>query len=307
MKRTVLLVNHREQACGVQQYGQKVFKPLLNSINYNVFYIDIDNAFELYYWVEQLQPNIMVYNYYNSATMPWLTPDVIATFKQRGIKQTVMYHENDINGLYAMGFELVISQDPDAENGIARPIPEFTPVKHRKNVNPTIGSFGFGLGGKGFERLVKTVSEQFDMAHIRLNIPFAKFGDEHGDGAKAYLRACENAAGNHISLEITHILMPQNDLLTWLSEHDINAFFYDENYGRGISGTIDYALAVRKPIAITKSWQFKNIWMRDDTFLIENNTLPDLIARGTKHLDKFHTEWNTQTLIESFERIFNTL
>jgi len=307
MKRTVLLVNHREQACGVQQYGQKVFKPLLNSTNYNVFYIDIDNAFELYYWVEQLQPNIMVYNYYNGATMPWLTPDVITTLKQRRIKQTVMYHENDINGLYAMGFELVISQDPDAENGIARPIPEYKPNQVYSYYPPIVSSFGFGLGGKNFQRVVQLAVEQLPSAHIRLNIPFAKFGDENGDGARSYIRECEKLIDSAHTLEITHRLMPQEELLDWLAESSINCFFYDENYGRGISGTIDYALAVRKPIAITKSWQFKNIWIRDNSMLIENTTLPELISRGAEYLEPFHKLWNTQTLIESFERIFNTL
>jgi hypothetical protein len=308
--RTVLLINHREQACGVQQFGQKIFKPLLDSTHYNIFYIDIDNAFELYYWVEQLQPHIMVYNYYNGATMPWLTPDVISTFKSRGIKQTVMYHENDKNGLYAMGFELVISQDPDDQNGVVRPIPEFDkPPIITYNKIPVVSSFGFGLGGKDFMRVVRTAVQQLPYAHIRLNIPFAKFGDEQGYGARSYVKACQDMITDSTThnLTITHELMPQNRLLDWLYESDINCFFYEENYGRGLSGTLDYALAVKKPIAITKSWQFKHIWLRDDSMLIDTTTLPELLNRGVDYLQKFHDLWNTDTLIQSFERIFDTL
>ena len=48
----------------------------------------------------------------------------------------------------------------------------------------TIGSFGFGTPNKGFEKLVSKVLGEFDEAVIRLNIPYADFGDSEGLNAR---------------------------------------------------------------------------------------------------------------------------
>src|SRR5438094_3457697 len=37
---------------------------------------------------------------------------------------------------------------------------------------PTIGSFGFGIADKGFQKLVDRVQEEFDEARIRIQMPF---------------------------------------------------------------------------------------------------------------------------------------
>jgi hypothetical protein len=311
-KPVILLVNHREKNCGVNQYGQKVFLPLLSSTNFTIHYIDIDNLYEFTYWRDQLQPRVIIYNYYSGVTMPWLSHSLLDENRQCGIKQATLHHE----GIPASGFDLTIDQDPTGslhvENAIRipRPIPEYIPhIIRAQNHVPVISSFGFGLGGKGFQRVVKTVVDQIPSAIIRLNIPFAKFGDEQGLGALSYFKECNNIIGDNPNyrLILTHELMPQDMLLDWLYESDINCFFYDDNYGRGISGTLDYCLAVRKPIAITQSWQFKHLWMQDSDVLIENHNLHEIMIAGIDHLEQFHIQWNTQTLLEAFENIFRSL
>lgn len=305
----ILCVNHRDRACGVHQFFRRLTEPLLKSAKYDVYYIDPAQEFDFNHWYAQLAPDIVLFNFYTSATMSWLTLDKVRSLQ---CKTTCLFHEVPID---YMGFDHIFHQDPDAEErygytNLARPIPVFprhtaSTASNRTDARPIISSFGFGLGGKGFDRVVSRVCAEFDSALIRLNIPYAKFGDESGNGARSWaIHARQAITKPGIELQVTHEFMDEDRLLEWLAQSDINCFFYDENYGRGISGTTDYALAVGKPISITKSWQFKHLWLRDESLLLDNTSLVDSLARGVDHLEKFHEIWNDTAVVQSFEKGF---
>lgn len=312
MTPSVLFVNHRDQACGVQQMGQKYYNVLQHSKNYACHYIDPAEAHEFDYWLDFIRPDIVLYNWYTSgATMPWLTREKIERQRHR-VKQATIYHEG---GYDHMGFDLIFHQDPSF-NGegfatptakLTRPIPEYTPSKIN-NIVPIFSSFGFGMGGKNFHEIVRKVNDEYENAIININIPFAKFGDADGNGARSYKSLCQQQITKPgIALNITHDLLPEKDLLDFLSNSNLICMLYDENYGRGISGTLDYALAVDRPIAITKSWQFKHIWSIDDRVLINNRSLHDMITQGSKYLNKFKDIWSSDALVNSFELGFQFL
>jgi hypothetical protein len=302
----VLFVNHREKSCGVHQFGERLFFPAMKSLKHQCYYIDIEEGHEFDHWASQLQPQIVVYNYYNQSTMPWLNPQKIASQRRR-FRQLSVFHEVDI---WHMGFDALIHQDPTNTDeryiNISRPIPDYRPLKWECEI-PIISSFGFGLGGKGFTRIIDYVKRDFDRAIIRFNIPFAAFGDADGRGAGDWARSCVDRLGDtpNISLKITHNLLDENDLLDWLAMSTLNCFLYDENYGRGISGTLDYALAADKPIAITKSWQFKHWWMQDESCLVDNRSLCDIIAQGTQNLEFFRQKWGNKAVLADWEAIFD--
>lgn len=310
MAPVVLFVNHREKNCGVAQFGARLYAPLTKSKKYDTYYIDIENADEFDHWKTQLNPAIIVFNFYTAATMGWLTPEKAFALKS-SCKTAGIFHEVSISH---MRFDLIFHQDPgftgDWAIPLARPIPTFIkPASfYLDNNNPVIGSFGFGLGGKGFTRLAALVSQQFAYAHLRINIPYAHFGDSDGRGAQDWARQIRACSFNpNITLEITHDFMDEPQLLNWLAHNDMNAFLYDSNGGRGISGTTDYALAVRRPIAITRSDQFHHLFNIDDSFTVENNTLPDILTRGINHLEKFHTMWGDAAVVASFEAGFDKI
>lgn len=299
----VLFVNHLEHACGVYQLFKRLTAPVVAS-NDDYHYIETNEEWEHDHWVNILQPEIVVYNYYFSGvTMGWLTVHKIASQRDK-FKQLCLFHEGNIDD---KGFDLILHQDPTNEDTRYHNLPRQIPECIRSgtvNTIPHIGSFGFGLGGKGFTRVVEQVVREYDEAIIRMNIPFAHFGDANGDGARGWASACQAIAAKKpgIELYITHTLLPEHELLNFLVLNDVNCFFYDENYGRGISSTIDYALAVRKPIAITKSWQFKHIW--NDKLFIEQNTLRGIIQQGITPLQEYYNKWNNTTLINAFNTAF---
>lgn len=315
---TILFVNHRDQACGVQQMGQKCYSKLALSKNYTYHYIDPAQGSEFDHWAGVLNPDVVVYNFYFSgATMPWLTRQKIDSNRHR-FKQCTIFHEGNYD---TMGFDLIFHQDPSFEgiqlNGIpvqvlTRPIPGYNARSDHQPSNqnraPVIASFGFGLGGKGFARLAESVNREFDQATLKLNVPFARFGDADGNGARQWGADCRSLITKPgIEFILTHDLLPESQLLDWLADSDLIAFLYDQNGGRGISGTFDYALAVRKPIAITRSDQFRHIWQEESSCIYPDTSLKDILDQGTQNLEQFHEKWSDDAFVQSFERGFGLL
>lgn len=308
----VLFVNHRKRPCGVGEMGARYYQNLAESKRYNFWYIDVDERAEFEYWLDQIAPAAVVYNFYPS-TLWWLSNELINRLRPR-CKQIGIYHEVDIRD---KGFDLIVHQDPNPSEkddfphwSLPRSIPRYTPnPPHFDGEMPRFGSFGFGLGGKGFARLVRQVAQEYDVARIHLHIPFAHFGDAGGVAAHAHAdEAMKEAEGKPgIFLTVDHDWWSEDRLLEWLAGNTCNAFLYDEHYGRGISGTLDYALAVRRPLAITRSWQFRHVWGVDDSFCIENASLRQIVERGTAPTDKFRTMWSREAFVASFETALESL
>lgn len=297
------MVNHSTENCGVFQYGKRLFSRALRSKRYEVHYAEVNTRDEFERWAFQIHPNIIMYNWYPT-TMAWLTPPVVGHWRHTS-KQLCLYHEADTS---TMGFDLVAHQDPtNTDPGfipISRHLPEYQSYLPLPEI-PTFGSFGFGLGGKGFDKLAEKVTAEYEHAILRLSIPYAAFGDNSGEGAKKWVHSCRSKLGTNIRLDISHDFLPESSLLDWLSQNTINCFFYDKHYGRGISGVTDYAISSGRPIAITDSWQFKHLWSINPQVVIGDRTLQAMIDQGTEPLKVFKNLWGGTRVTDDFEKIFD--
>jgi hypothetical protein len=311
--KVILFVNHRTKECGVEQLGSRYSRNLKESKKYHVEYIDVDRADEYLDWADRLKPSAVVFNFYSGATMGWLSNELINS-KRDQFKQLCIYHELPLED---KGFDLLLHQDPNPSDtfkhwALPRSIPEYNRNLYSSNFYspeiPTFGSFGFGIGGKGFDTLVRMVNQEYDEARIHLHIPFAAFGDSDGKSAYAHARNArfENVKLG-IKLTIDHDFWDEATLLDWLSTNTCNAFLYHEHYGRGIESTTDNALAVKRPLAITKSYQFKHLWSVDDSFTVERNSLRKIIELGTAPTDKFRQLWSREAFVKSFEDALESL
>ena len=133
-------------------------------------------------------------------------------------------------------------------------------------------------------------------------MPYSFFGDplhEQGDEVEA---ACiEECTNPGIKLNITHDFKDDSDTLKFLASNDINVFLYGEN-GEGISSVIDYALSVKRPIAISKSRMFRHIM--NNAILIDNNSIEEIIERGTGPLERFYSDWSTNNFRTELDKEF---
>ena len=306
----VLFVSHAEKRCGVYQYGFNIANALRKSTKYSFEYLECSNSDDLINGVTNIKPSAIIYNYYPT-TLPWLNKNIISKIQVPHLGIIHEVTQSVADSLYNELFDYHIAPDPTLllKNSIVfktgRLIPDYINTFESRQI-PTIGSFGFGLQGKGFEQLIANVQQEYNEAEIRLHIPFAAFGDPDGEKALTIARYCQSlVVKTGIKLSITHAFLSQDELLNFLAKNTLNAFFYEKNDGRGISSVIDYALAVQRPIAITRSTMFRHILGASPSICIEDSTLKEIIANGITPLKYFCKDWNEINLIWDYERIID--
>lgn len=267
----IIFLNHKQRQCGVYQYGRRTAAILAKSKKYNFIYCEATGESELEEFVSTYKPIAIIYNYV-SATMGWLRKNTF--IKLKGIAHYCIHHEggDPLNGAFDK-YIMTDSTFSDLGNKFSIPRPLFEDYHStiQSPSIPTIGSFGFGFNNKGFEKLVKLVNKEFDEAKIRLHIPFAFYGDADGSIAKSIANACQmHITKPRISLQVTHDFLTDEQVLDFLSGNTLNAFLYDEMIGRGLSSVIDYALSIRRPIAITRSHMFRHIYGTSPSICVED-------------------------------------
>jgi len=304
----VLFVNSREKRCGVYQFGRRIGECLQRSQNYDFIYQEAGSWKDFRAQYQQFSPSAVIWNHV-PATMPWLTG--ARTLKVKAPNLSIVHEITQLraDSLQAGFFDHYISPDPSllltnpVVSKTGRLVSRYNNTFPRPNV-VTIGSFGFGVPGKGFDRLVAKVQEEFDEALIRLHITISAYGDDgEGSQAKKIAQACKDLVWKKgIKIEISHHTLTDKELLDFLAQNSLNVFLYDYLEGRGVSSVLDYALAVNRPVATTSSSMFRHMECHQN-LRIENRSLKELLAIDQRYFDSMAANWCEENLLWDYERI----
>jgi hypothetical protein len=313
----VLFFNHKIINCGVYQYGIRVIEILQKDLEVNYIYNQID-CVEEYNKAISENDNIqaIIYNYH-STTMSWLNSSNI----QKKVKNIGIVHESPEDL-----FDIVCDIDPDAPESythfsLPRPIyenieeiisiPTENDVinefinKYTDTEIPIFGSFGFGFNSKGFDKIIKFVNEQYDNAVIKLVIPISYY-DPDPNTINRMIHLCHTSNYKPgIHLIIITDFFTTSDILKFLNSNTMNIFLYDRLQGRGISSTIDYALSVKKPLAISDSYMFRNIY--SDKICLYKNTINDCLQVSSEYCSIYLKKYSNKLFIEKFKNILLNL
>ena len=307
---TILIVNHPQRQCGVQQFGENI---ILAAIKYQKahtwVYQECSSETELLASISRIKPQVIIYNFFVSVT-PWITKAVVSRYPQ--IKHLGIVHELAQLPLEKQIFDAVIIPDPtftavdSTTFKTSRLVPDFLPSLPPQEL--TFGSFGFGLGYGKYVRLIEHIQSEFDNAIVRLNIPNADFADADGKWARSAERACRSVITKPgIVLHVSNQFLTRDNLLMWLSANSLNAFIYDlETPDTGIASTPDYALAVRRPLAVNTSHKMRHLKDAHPSICIEHSSLREILANGTAPLEPFY-KWTEENLIHEYEEIVSAV
>jgi SAM-dependent methyltransferase len=309
----VLIVNHDKPACGVYQFGRNLHAALQGQPGrYRFTLADCADAAAIEQAIRRVNPVAVIYNWH-PATHPFVDKAFTRRMGSPAVPALGFFHEVTAADAEHAGderFDAWICGDPTLATRnrfifkSGRPLPAYRNTRTLPAIT-TIGSFGFGFTNKGFARLAALVNEQFDQAIIRLHIPFSAFFDP--DGREAHARVEEARAlitKPGIRIEASHELLSTGELLDFLAGNSLNAFLYDDMH-RGIASTLDYALAVDRPLAISKSYMFRHVWAATPSILVEERTLPEILAAGTAPLAPFKNAWSGAALAREYETILD--
>ena len=305
-KPNVLFLNHKQQQCGVYQYGSRSGKILPKSDVFNFIYLEVESDAEYFSFVNTYNPIGIIYNYH-PLTMAWLGHHNLARYPQ--IVHYGLHHEGSEPGI-PFNYTLIVDStftDEGHRLAIPRPLANGDNIVYSEPAIPTISSFGFGFGNKGFGRVVQAVNNQFDEAIIRLHIPRAFFGDRNGEASAQVFPGCYNEMRKpNIKLEISTGFLDDAALLNFLAASTINVFLYDHMPERGLSSVIDYVINVKKPLAISKSHMFRHIGDVSPSIFAEDRSLADIISSGSDPLQQYREKWSHANFIKRYEAIISS-
>ncbi len=300
----VVFVNHTKQACGVYQFGAIIAEALRRSDKIDLLYLETDDG-RVLETLEWAKYDAFIYNYHNQ-TMRWLDSDNTEFLHRHGVKQFCLTGHDHV-AEFERTYNIIadptgVDDEKTFYTGRILPEAEIVPVKNKV---VTIGSFGFGFHQKNFNRFVSLINAEFDEATIRLHVSRNDFADIDGYMASMFLGQAGAAVKPGITFEASTDFKSRPQMVQWLSENDLNLFVYDDQPGRGISSAIDFALAAKKPIGISKSCMFRHIW-DDPRIIVESTSLKDIIANGTEPLEKYYKAWSLENATKRYEEIFQT-
>lgn len=305
MKTKVLFVNQPLSQCGVYEFGKLTHK-ILNSFNgtkkYSFEYVEPKDSIELYNHKNDCVAAI--FNYH-PMTMSWLNEHVI---RDLNLPSALMMHDTRT----VFGSSVVLHPDPSyitmgIDYKVGRPILKPLEIKPAVLQN-TIGSFGFGTSYKGFNEVIHKVNQEFDEATIRFHIPLNTIIDSAGSHAFSTRKKLEKIPIKPgIKLEFSHDYLTDEELLKWLGQNTVNVFMYrnSERTRDVCSSVIDWAIAARRPIAVSNDIMFHHLHTVEPSVCLCNNTLKTIIANGTTPLEPLYEEWTWENLYLDYERMLD--
>ena len=297
----LLFVNHGHERCGIQQFGVSVRNALLKHPAIELAYIESNDSRELAEFDFSTVSHVL-FNHH-SVTLYWLHQEIVNFLADSGKKVFCISGHDQLSN-FSRCKNIIpdpTGVDTDRDKFTGRILPSYPAFGGPIDL-PTIGSFGFGFPEKNFDRLADYVNSEFEEAKIRLHITGSHYGDPSGALAGVVVSQIQSKLKPSVQIELSTGFLSQESLVYWLSQNSVNAFLYNDQPGRGISSAVDFALASRRPVAVSNSYMFRHI-RGDERNLVEKTSLKQIIKNGTAHLQKLYEEWSEQAVAERYYQI----
>lgn len=304
--------------CGVYLIGMQYSEALQSSINYKYKRISVDSLDELSMHITASNPLAVIVNYHG-ATTPWADvneiklefPTIPFIKIEHDFRQSIVdeYQPENHQGFdYAICLDKTLRSSNPRVFHINRLMAYGTPNQLNKFDAPVIGYQGFGFEHKGIPLIAEQVVKEFDKAHLRMHIPNSYYGDPFGHLATERLNeVLEIIKGTDIKLHFSTSMMTSEDLVQWLSENDVNCYFYHDMNDYGIASAPDYAIAARKPIAVKQTSQLRYIWENVPDAIIDNSSLKNIIQNGFTPFELLYNKMKKESVTGEFDMAVNEI
>jgi hypothetical protein len=312
--KTVLFVTHKAVRCGIAQYGFDTVRELQKSKKYVVIHAQVESMEELNAEMSKAgKVDAMIWNY-PVQLRAWV--DENNPNKPNPIPTALINHDSSaqsgIDGSYRspffsdfIYFNPFLTSTKSFVHVIPRLIKKFNTVPSKTPHQLSIGTFGFATTVKKLKMFCDVVKENFGDggAIIRVHIPPNDVVDPTGYSSNQFMDIIRENLPSMFVVERSNTYKTTEEMVQWLSENDLNVFFYEAGQ-LGLSSSLDYAISAGKPIAVNEVPAFDYLKGRHPSPYIEDypqgTALREIIRNGDTFKDlkenseeKFLLAWET--------------
>jgi FkbM family methyltransferase len=305
MKPKGLFLNTARARCSIYESGRMVFEAMVGSDVYDLDYqeVDFDHrevscAYAFY-----------VFNYHDTTSMSWLDTRCIRELP--GTKIAIVLEVAPNNPFVRTppnDFDAYVVLDPTVArlNSTVYPFPrplEMPPAGGLapRHEHPVIGTFGLPTNGKGFDRIVDAVNDEFVHATVRMNIPPGDYiVEEQRQEVEAALDTIRRRAKPGIELAITREFKSKPELIQWCSDNTLNVFLYDRAMA-GLAATTDQAISSGRALAISTNETFRHIHRFVPPYPFRS--LKESIALSEPEVAQMREAWSKDKFRAAFETL----
>ena len=301
----ILFINNKEAKCSIWASGKMVYDVLKHSEAFSIDYIEIEPG------CKEIPDgyDILLFNYHH-ITMSWFGKRDIQMLP--GIKLTIVLEvlpDDPFCLCPSDYFDGYVVLDPTIKDdfkkvfSFPRPLDLIKPtIKYKKGKVPVIGSFGFATPGKGFEKVIDAVNNEFDRAVVRINIPYGTYVNDSEKTAKLLGAECIARAKSGIEVKITHDYMSKQELVDWCASNTLNCFLYDRDLP-GLSATTDQAILSLRPLSVSNNETFRHITQYIPAY--PEWSLHKSITDSQPIIKKIKQDWSIDNFNNKFELLLS--
>jgi hypothetical protein len=321
-----IFINTRKANCSIYSSGKMLFDSIKESNTYTLDYVEINDII-----VDSLHHGIIesltttgvspVYDFYIINYHHTTMRDVESVNSRRfinlpGKKLCIileMNRDDPFPYMFPVGFTDFLVLDPTMNrqesniHAFPRPMPQSRQIKKIESIPelPIIGTYGYAHPGKCFDDVVRAAANEFENAHIRINIPPSTYADAmFGQGFKKQIYDdCKRHEKKGIQVEFTEHYLSDDGLVDWCSENTLNCFFYNRN-SPGLAAASDQAIISGAPLAVSGNTTFRHIHKYIKPY--PEISLKESILTSQAGIEQMIADWSANMCVSRLEEILSS-
>lgn len=305
----VLVFTGPERNCGIFQYAESLVEAFNSASSRYVFEL-VPTADKMFARdkIASEMPAAIIYNHH-PWTLDWLDSGFTRPVKNElAVKQIMIVGHEHINQY--VGIDAYVHTDPEFiphDNSYAGipPITYYSDIQYQSPSDVLrLGTSGIGNRTKNLQRIIEIINEQFT-EHVILNLHVSDgaYVDATGNLSNSLIDVCKQHAKSNVEINVTRGFLSKRELIIWLNQNDVNLYWYHTPEVPGVSGSVDRALASRKPFGVNSSSFLSHVKRHYNN--LERVSIKSIVDNGIKPLKEFYDIWNPHKLVERYENIID--
>lgn len=313
MKKVLYVSQKLDINCGIGLIGERYGKALSNSKDIEYIVLYSNNVEEIRSYASCI--DAAIYNYHQITT-----PHLSKLFP--GKPEIIIHHDctqsiiDNYSRSKIVNFDYVIAPNPTlkSNNGvfcINRLLPDISTNEYIEKDIPVIGFQGFVIPHKGLDRIVDIVESEFDSSVINLRVPLSYFNTRDRDGSMtmAVINRCKQSVRKNTEIIFSTEMVSTDEIINIMSQNTLNIYpSHDMSHVHmGLSSSLDYALAAKRPIAVSNASQLRLLHGLTPSICLGESSLKEIISNGYKPYEHLLQLGSADNFISEVNNILNLI